>query len=156
MNRDILFIFIIFILVIAGVYLVFFSKATLSSDNAFNLLKSLDSQVKVGFSNIEARTFVWNFENEGEEATFRTIAGKGFTAVGITNNETEAVKGYFEENGFKIDFFDIDPETLSGIAGYKKDNDVCVVKTTIWKDDQGMPMTTDKLDTDVSCGRLEE
>ncbi|MDD4531477.1 MAG: hypothetical protein PHH21_02090 [Candidatus Pacebacteria bacterium] len=156
MNRDILFILIIFVLVIAGVYLVFFNKATLSNDASFNLLKNLDSQVKVGFSNIEARTFVWNFENEGEETTTQAIAGKGFTAVGITNKETEAVKGYFEENGFKIDFFDIDPETLSGIAGYKKDKDVCVVKTTVWKDDQGMPMAVDKLDTDVSCGQLEE
>ena len=155
MNRDILFILIIFVLVIAGVYMVFFNKATLSNDASFNLLKNLDSQVKVGFSNIEARTFVWNFENEGEETTTRTIAGKGFTAVGIANKETEAVKGYFEENGFKIDFFDID-ETLSGIAGYKKDKDVCVVKTTVWKDDKGMPMAVDKLDTDVSCGQLEE
>lgn len=156
MNRDILFVLIIFVLVIAGVYLVFFNKATLSNDVSFNILKNLDSQVKVGFSNIEARTFIWNFEEEGKETTSQSIAGKGFTAVGIANKEVEAVKGYFEENGFKIDFFDIDSKTLSGISGYKKDKDVCVVKTTIWKDEQGMPMATDKFDTDVSCGQLEE
>lgn len=155
MNRDILFIFIVFVLVIAGVYLVFFNKATLSNDVPFNILKNLDSQVKVGFSNIEARTFIWNFEEEGKETTSQSIAGKGFTAVGISNREVEAVKGYFEENGFKIDFFDIDQKTLSGISGYKKDKDVCVVKTTIWKDEQGMPMAADKFDTDVSCGQLE-
>lgn len=156
MNRDILFVLIIFILVITGVYLVFFNKATVSNDASFNALKNLDSQIKVGFSNIEARTFVWNFEEEGKETVSQGIAGKGFTAVGISNKEVEAVKGYFEENGFKIDFFDIDQKTLSGISGYKKDKDVCVVKTTIWKDEQGMPMAADKFDIDVSCGQLEE
>jgi hypothetical protein len=156
MNRDILFILIVFVLVISGIYLVFFDKEAVSMDSSFNILKSLNKQVKVGFSNIEAKTFVWNFENEGETTGSTTIAGKGFTAIGITNDETEAVKSYLEENGFKIDFFNIASGTLSGIAGYKKDNDVCVIKTTIWKDEEGMPMAIDKLDVDVSCGELEE
>ncbi|MFZ3055037.1 MAG: hypothetical protein WA091_03615 [Minisyncoccales bacterium] len=156
MNRDILFIVIIFILVISGVYLVFFNKETISMDSSYNILKSLNEQTEAGFSNIEARVFVWNFENEGGEMSSTSISGKGFTAIGITNDQVDAVKTYFEENGFKIDFFNIDSETLSGISGYKKDKSVCVVTTTIWKDEQGMPMAADKLDVDVSCGELEE
>ena len=99
MNRDILFVLIIFVLVIAGVYLVFFNKATLSNDVSFNILKNLDSQIKVGFSNIEARTFIWNFEEEGKETTSQSIAGKGFTAVGISNREVEAVRDISRRTG---------------------------------------------------------
>ena len=156
MNRDILFIIIVFILVISGVYLVFFNKETISMDSSFNILKSLDNQTKVGFSNIEAKTFVWSFEGEGENMDSVNVPGKGFVAIGITNEQTDAVKKYFEENGFKIDFFNIDSSTLSGISGYRKDRSACVVVTTIWKDEQGMPMAVDKLDVDVSCGELEE
>ena len=151
MNRDILFVIIIFILVISGVYLVFFNKESVSIDSSFNILKSLSEQTKVEFSNIEAKTFVWSSNNDGQ----KNIKGKGFTAIGITNDQTDSVKKYFEENGFKLDFFNIDSKTLSGISGYKKDKNACVVKTTIWKDEKGMPMAVDKMDVDVSCGELE-
>lgn len=156
MNRDLLFIAIVFILVISGVYLIFFNKETISMDSSFNVLKSLDEQTQVGFSNIEGRVFVWNYETDGETTGSVNVSGKGFIAIGITNSQTETVKNYFEENGYKIDFFNISAGTLSGISGYKKDKSVCVVVTTIWKDDQGLPMAVDKLDVDVSCGELEE
>jgi hypothetical protein len=156
MNRDILFIAIVFILVISGVYLVVFNKETINSDSSFNVLKSLNEQTQAGFSNIEGRVFVWNYETDGETTGSVNVSGKGFTAIGITNDQAGMVKKYFEENGYKIDFFNISAGTLSGVSGYKKDGSVCVVTTTIWKDEQGMPRAVDKLDVDVSCGELEE
>ena len=156
MNREILFIFIVFILVVGGLYLVFFNEEPVSNDSSFAILKSLNDQVGVGFSNIEAKTLIWNFENDGEQIGSVSVPGKGFSAVGITNDEAGAIRAYFEENGFKIDFFNIASGTLSGIAGYKKGKSVCVIKTTVWKDEEGMPMAIDKLDADVSCGELEE
>lgn len=125
-------------------------------DSSFNILKSLDQQTQVGFSNVEVKTFTWSFENDGAHMGSSEVKGKGFTAIGITNSQTDAVKKYFEENGYKIDFFDIDSKTLSGISGYKKDKSVCVVRTTVWKDEQGLPMAVDKLDVDVSCGELKD
>ena len=136
--------------------MVFFNKETVSMDSSFNVLKSLNEQTQVGFSNIEGKVFVWNYETDGETTGSVNVSGKGFTAIGITNDQTELVKKYFEENGYKIDFFNISAGTLSGISGYKKDKSICVVATTVWKDEQGMPMAVDKLDVDVSCGELEE
>jgi len=124
-------------------------------DSSFNVLRSLSDTTKVEFSNIESKTFTWSFENDGTHMGSKDIKGKGFTAIGITNDQTDAVKKYFDENGFKIDFFDIDSK-LAGISGYKKDKDVCVVKTSIWKDEKGLPMAIDKLDVDVFCGLLEQ
>jgi len=156
MNRDILFIVIIFILVISGIYLVFFNKEAVTSDSSFNILNNLQKQSGAGFSNIEGKTFSWSFENDGEQMGSVNVPGKGFTAIGVTNDQADSVKKYFGENGFKIDFFNIESSTLSGISGYKKDDSVCVIKTTVWKDEQGMPMAVDKLDIDVSCGELSE
>jgi hypothetical protein len=154
MNRDILFIIIIFILVISGIYFVFFNDAV-SDDSSFGILKNLNEQTGINFSNISRNDFVWIFENDGKQSGSRTIIGKGFSASGVSNENIDLVKKYFEENGFKVDFFNIDSSTLSGISGYKKDKAVCVLKTTIWKDEQGMPMAINKLDISVSCGELE-
>lgn len=153
MNRDILFIVVIFILVISGIYLVFFNKEAATGDSSFNILKNLEEQTKAGFSNIEGKAFSWSFENNIGSVN---VPGKGFIAIGVTNDQADSVKKYFGENGFKIDFFNIESSTLSGISGYKKDESVCVIKTTVWKDEQGMPMAADKLDVDVSCGELAE
>jgi len=156
MNRDILFVVVIFVLVIFGVYIAFFSNGNVSKDSTFSLLQNLEKETKIEFSSVEGKTFIWSIENDGEQIGTKAINGKGITAIGITNNQSEIVKKYFEDNEFKIDSFNIDPQTLSGISGYKKDKQICVIKTTIWKDDQGMPMAVDKLDVDVSCGEINE
>jgi len=119
-------------------------------------LQNLEKETKIEFSSVEAKTFIWSVENDGEQIGTEAVNGKGFVAVGVTNSQSELVKKYFEDNGFKIDSFNIDSQTLSGISGYKKDKQICVIKTTIWKDDQGMPMAIDKLDVDVSCGETKE
>jgi hypothetical protein len=156
MNRDIIFILIVFILVISGVYLAFFSNSNMSKDSAFALLKNLEKETEIEFSSVEPKVFIWSIENDGEQIGTTTVNGKSVTAIGITNSQSEKVKNYFEGNEFKIDSFNIDPSTLSGISGYKKGKQICVIKTTVWKDDQGMPMAIDKLDVDVSCGELNE
>lgn len=156
MNRDILFIIIVFILVIFGVYLAFFPNNNMSKDSTFVLLQNLEKDTQIEFSSVESKTFIWSIENDGEKIGTQAVNGKGVVAIGATNAQSEAVRRYFEDNGFKIDSFNIDAETLSGISGYKKDNQICVITTTIWKDDQGMPMATDKMDISVSCGELGE
>ncbi|MFA5714640.1 MAG: hypothetical protein WC998_02785 [Candidatus Paceibacterota bacterium] len=154
MNRDILFIVIIFILVISGIYFVFFSKG--ADDPSFGTLRSLSEQTGIKFSNISVNNFTWIFETDGEQSGSKTIVGKGFSASGASNKDIDSVKKYFEENGFKVESFNVDPSTLSGNSGYKKEKAVCVLKTTIWKDEQGMPMASDKFDVSVSCGELEQ
>ena len=153
MNRNILFIFIIFAIVVAGAYFVFLYKPganeTLTKDASFVILNDLKKQTKMGFSDISGKTFSWNIESEDAIGS-TAVPGKGFGASGISNDDADKIRQYFEDDGFKIDFFNAGNGTLSGISGYRKGSDVCVIETTA---EDNAP---DKLNVNVSCGELTE
>ncbi len=153
MNRNILFIFIIFAIVVAGAYFVFLYKPgtneALTKDASFAILSDIKKQTKISFSDISGKTFSWNIEGEDAIVSI-AVPGKGFGASGITNDDADKIGQYLEGNGFKLDFFNIGDGTLSGISGYKKGSDVCVIETTV--EDNAV----DKLDVNVSCGELTE
>jgi flagellar basal body-associated protein FliL len=56
MNKDILFIIVIFILVILGIYFVFFSGG-ISMNPAFNTLNNIKSDAQIDFSSIQKYDF---------------------------------------------------------------------------------------------------
>ncbi len=153
MNRNILFIFIIFALVVGGLYLIFFYKpganGTLTKDASFVILNNLEKQTKIGFSDISGKAFSWNVDN-GDTVDSTIIPGKGFSASGITNDDTDKISQYFLNSGFMIDFSNVGEGTLSGVSGYKKGNDICVIETAVETN------VADKLDVSVSCGELIE
>jgi hypothetical protein len=148
MNKDILFIVTIFILVILGVYFVFINGG-LSTNPAFNILNTLKQDTKIEFSNIQKTNFTYKFES-GDQSD---ISGMGFSALNISNDSSDAVGQYFVDNGFKIDFFEMDSD-LAGISYYSKEKDACMIKTAVLKDEQGLPAAGNKLNVSVSCGEL--
>lgn len=148
MNKDILFIFTIFILIILGIYFVFVSGG-LSANPAFNILNSIKQDTQIGFSNIKEENFVYKFEDGNQS----NISGMVFNALNISNDSTDAVRKYFEDNGFKIDFFEMGTD-LSGISYYSKDKNACMIKMSILTDEQGLPQASNKLNVNVSCGVL--
>ncbi len=149
MNKNILFVLIVFILVAAGIYLAFFYKSDtiLTKDIAFVLLTDIAQQTKINFSNMQAETIVWSTESESGIGS-TVIAGKTYSAIGISNDDADKIKQYFEDRGWRIDFFDINKSTLAGTSGYIKDNKVCTIETVVEDKD------FTKLDVDVSCGEL--
>lgn len=150
MNKDILFIAVIFILIILGIYFVFINGG-LSTNPAFNVLNGIKQDTQVPFSNIQKQDFVYKFES-GDNVN---IAGMSFFALGISNESSDAVRKYFEDNGFKIDFFEMGND-LSGISYYSKEKNACMIKMSILTDSQGLPQAVNKLNVSVSCGELKK
>ena len=148
MNKDILFIIVIFILIILGIYFVFLSGGT-SMSPAFNTLSNIKSDTQIDFSSIQKKNFIYKFESGDNQ----NISGMGFFVFGITNDSADKVIKYFEDNGFKIDFFETS-DNLSGIAYCSKGKDVCMLETFVLKDEQGLPQASNKLSVDISCGEL--
>lgn len=148
MNKDILFIFIIFILIILGVYFVFIDNG-LSNNSAFNNLNGLKKTTQIEFSNIKKDSFVYKFEN-GDQLN---VSGVTFYALNISNESSDAISKYFEDNGFNMDYFEIND--LSGISYYSKNNDACIIKTSVLIDENGLPQqNSNKLNANVFCGKL--
>ncbi|MFA5432280.1 MAG: hypothetical protein WC319_05340 [Candidatus Paceibacterota bacterium] len=147
MNKDILFIITVFGLIILSIYFVFINGG-LSANPAFNLLNGIKQDTQIEFSNIKEEKFTYKFEN-GEQSV---INGMNFSAINITNDSSDAVRKYFEDNGFKIDFFEM--VDLSGISYYSREKNACMIKISILADDQGLPQAANKLNVNVSCGVL--
>jgi len=150
MNKDILFIVTVFILIILGIYFVFINGG-LSTNPAFNILNSIKQDTKIDFSSIQKENFQYKYES-GENVN---IAGMGFSAQNITNDASDSVRKYFEDNGFGIDFFEMGSD-LSGISYYSKDKNVCMIKISMLADEQGLPQAVNKLNVSVSCGELKK
>lgn len=143
MNKDILFIIVIFILIILGIYFVFINGG-LSDNSAFNILNSLEQETKIDFSSIKEDSFTYKFES-GDQSN---VSGFGFYALSVNNDSSDAIRKYFEDNEFKIDFFEIEND-LSGISYYSKDKDACIIKTTVL-----MEGALNELNVNVICGKL--
>jgi hypothetical protein len=145
MNKDILFIIVIFILIILGIYFVFINGG-LSDNPAFNILNGLKQETQIDFSSIKEDNFTYKFES-GDQSN---VSGYGFYALSISNESSDAISKYFDDNGFRIDFFEIEDDS-SGISYCSKDNDACMIKTTVLIDEEVL----NKLNVNVVCGELE-
>jgi hypothetical protein len=144
MNKDILFIIVIFILVILGIYFVFINGG-LSDNHAFNILNGLEQETQIDFSSIKEDNFTYKFES-GDQSN---VSGYGFYALGVNNESSDAIRKYFDDNEFKIDFFEIEND-LSGISYCSKGKDACIIKTTVLMDGEAL----NKLSVNVVCGEL--
>ncbi|MFA5729984.1 MAG: hypothetical protein WC938_02045 [Candidatus Paceibacterota bacterium] len=144
MNKDILFIIVIFILVVLGIYFVFINGG-LSDNHAFNILNGLEQETQIDFSSIKEDNFTYKFES-GDQSN---VSGYGFYALGVNNESSDAIRKYFDDNEFKIDFFEIEND-LSGISYCSKGKDACIIKTTVLMDGEAL----NKLSVNVVCGEL--
>ncbi len=66
---------------------------------------------------------------------------------------------YFEENGFKIDVYNVAAGTIGSSTGYQKGPLVCLETVTLSgigkEDSRVIPTITDKNDIEIKCGILE-
>lgn len=148
MNKDILFIFIIFFLIILGIYFVFIDNGLFNNQTIDNL-NNLKQTTKIEFSKIIKDGFIYKFENGNQS----NVSGMSFYALNISNESTNAISKYFEDSGFNMDYFEIND--LAGISYYSKNNNVCVVKISVLIGEDGLPQqNSNKLNTNVSCGEL--
>lgn len=145
MNKDILFIIIVFVLIILGVYFVFFSGG-LSNNPAFNTLNAIKTETGIGFSAIFEKSFTYKYES-GDNVD---IAGMGFSAYSISTEESDKIRSYFEDNGFAIDYFEMGSD-MAGISYYSKEKTACVFRLLVLLNEGE---TAGKLNTDISCGVL--
>ncbi|MBU4350933.1 protease inhibitor I42 family protein [Patescibacteria group bacterium] len=130
------------------------------------LLENLKQKTEIAFSDIQGLVFQWAVPASsagGElnpEAQEVTIQGKGFEAQKITTEQYERVETYLTNNDFEKDLHNIADGTVSGLAGYKKNQTVCVVAggATGYKEAEGewIPPEPDIKDVEIKCGLLEE
>ncbi len=120
MNKDILFIITVFALIILGVYFVFFSGG-LSNNPAFVNLNAIKAETNIAFSSISEKKFTYKYENQDSV----DVSGMGFSAYNISTEDSDKIRSYFEDNGFAIDYFEMDSE-MAGISYYSKEKTACV------------------------------
>jgi hypothetical protein len=150
MNKDLLFIITVFILIILGVYFVFFNGG-LSNNLAFVTLNAIKHETGISFSKIEEKAFTYKYES-GEKMD---IVGMGFSGLDISNDSADKIRESFAGNGFIIDFFETGSD-LSGTSYYSKDKAVCIFKLLILINETGNPEATSKFNADISCGLLAQ
>ena len=121
------------------------------SDETSALLATVEQETDIGFSEAEALEFSWNTLEEGKVST-KVISGKGFEIYGVSGQEQARIDSFFYDKGFEVDPYNIAAGTVSGIAGYKKDNLVCLVSGQIQLDENGLPLEGYKKDIQVKCG----
>ena len=129
-----------------------------SENESVNILKELQRETEIDFSEIQSLEFKWvvKVDPKVEEVN---IEGKGFEARGIPAEQELKVTEFLTNNGFKKDLYNMADGTVAGLTGYKKDQIVCVVAAGAsgYKEATGqwVPPDWDKKDIDIKCGKLE-
>ena len=148
MNRNTFLIFIIFLIVIAGVYVVFCNpkaSQSLATDENSQILNALKKKTDISFSKIADATFSWESYNHddsnGDSASSTAVSGKQFSATGIQNGDIEGIVDCFGDNGFSTVFVN----STTGAVEYEKDDVGCIFQKT---------GVSGSYDVVVSCGKI--
>jgi hypothetical protein len=147
MNRSTFLIFVIFLIVIAGVYAVFYNpkaSQSLTTDENSQILNALKKKTDISFSKIADATFSWesyNYDSDGDSASSTAVSGKQFSATGIQNGDAESIIEYFGDNGFSTVFVD----STTGAVEYEKEDVGCIFQKT---------GTSGSYNVVVSCGKI--
>jgi len=153
--------FIIFIVVVGLGYFAYqyFTQPEEPKDESFILLENLQQSTAIGFSEIGDVEFKWVVKVDPVIAE-ETVAGKGFEANMISNEQYDSIELFLKDNGFEVDLYNIAAGTISELTGYKKDKAVCAVSggLTGYKEAEGqwVPPEPDKYDVTVNCGQVEK
>jgi hypothetical protein len=104
------------------------------------ILQKLKSATGLNFSQAAKSSMPWNMNNQTVDTV--TISALRFDVSGITPEQENKIYGFFTDNGFVLDPFNVADATITSLKGYKKDNVVCVI--------------TNGFDVDVRCGKLSD
>ncbi len=128
-------------------------------DEISSLLNNLEQETGIDFSEIQSLGFKWVVKVDPEVQEV-DIEGKGFEANRISSEQYDSVESFLEDKGFEVDVYNVAAGTVSGLAGYKKDQLICLVAggATGYKEAEGqwIPPEPDIKDVTVNCGKLEK
>lgn len=127
--------------------------SSVNLDEITRTLEELELNSEIDFSLVESKEFKWI--KEGEDLT---IEGKGFEAKNISNEEYNRIESFLLTREFELDAMNIASGTVSGLAGYRKDNIVCVVVggfSGYENAPEDWVPVDDTNDVKVSCGEIE-
>ena len=130
-------------------------------NESVNILEELQKETGISFSEIQPLEFKWVVKVD-PTITEETVAGKGFEANRISDEQYDSVESFFIDRDFEKDLYNIASGTISELTGYRKDKAVCAVSggLTGYKEaeDQWIPSESDKWDWDitVNCGQVEK
>ncbi len=139
-----------------GIDKCFDGEKCVSLNEISNLLEKLQQETGIAFSEIGEVEFDWVVEIAPE--TKEVVVGKGFWIEGISGEQFDNVYSFFEDRGFKVDVYNVASGTVSGLRGYKKEKDTCLIIGGLsgYKEAEGqwIPPEPDKWDIVVNCGQL--
>jgi len=142
---------IIILIVIWGIWWLSTNK-TAPTDDVSNLLVNLEQETEIDFSDIQAVELTWMFEADtGVEEM--TIQGKGFEVDGISNDQQNLITAFFETQGFEVDMYNVTAGTIVGLAGYKKDDIVCIYEGGVSGGAAGMDADPVIYYAKINCGQ---
>jgi len=155
--------FIILIIVVGLGYFgyQYFTQPTETKDEILTLLENLQQETAIDFLEIQDVEFKWIVKVD-PTITEETVAGKGFEANVISNEQFDSIRPFFIDNGFERDVYNMADGTISGLTGYIKNKTVCTVAAGItgYKEVEGLwtPTDTDNWDWDITvkCGNVEK
>lgn len=137
--------FFILVLTISSLSFLFYKNTQNNQDNATSFLNSTKEALKgIEFPALEDSSFDWPGSTE-------PLSGKGFKNMTINNNQYKELASFFENNGFTLDFFDIEAVSRAGVSGYKRNNLWCVFKAGLYYDNNGEPIPEDRLKSEIYC-----
>jgi len=124
-------------------------------DESANLLKDLEQETGIDFSEIKLVEFKWVVEITPKVQEV-DVEGRVVEAMGISIEQEAEVKEFFENKGFEKDLYNVASGTVSELIGYKKNDIVCTIigGFTGYKEAEGqwLPPDLNKKDIDVKCG----
>ncbi|KKT90976.1 MAG: hypothetical protein UW92_C0021G0024 [Candidatus Jorgensenbacteria bacterium GW2011_GWA2_45_13] len=123
-------------------------------DYAFNTLNAVRATDQGVFGYASSSLLEWR--TEGNVIT--KIRGFVVSATGVHRSDYDAVRSYFENNGFSVSNANAAGGPTGGLEGYKKDNLGCLLLYTSTDitlfPDQPVRVNSDLQDINVSCGLL--
>ncbi|MBU0998313.1 hypothetical protein KJ570_02190 [Patescibacteria group bacterium] len=133
-------------------------------EKAFEVLTNLKKETNISFSGIGITSFKW-VTNESQtngkyEPIEKELNGKVFSAENVENKNLKKIDDFFKENSFRSDKYNVATGTYKSLTGYKRENMVCIITTTLTEYDPSNPEkileTTDTTTLKIECGEILE
>ena len=140
------------VMLIGGLSYWLLQSTLVPQDETSIFMEELREKTGVEFSRIQIVEFKWNIRKNGEIKEIR-VQGAGFSAKNVSVDQQAKIEAFFEERGFQKDVYNLAAGTIAGLAGYKKDGFVCLIKKRSRLDRWGRPLATGERDIEIKCGQ---
>jgi len=106
-----------------------------TQEKIFNLLSQIKNDSDIDFSGIGKTSFDWVIK-EGQstnkdEPIKETLEGKAIFAENVEYEKVNEIDALFTNEGFETDPLNIATGTYGSLIGFRKENTVCLITTTV-------------------------